>query len=275
VTTIAMTGAQIVGNRISASSDPRGSVFFPDRESRSQFENEPGNRVRLRHVEPQPTAVLAAGPPAPPSTGPAAPFPDRDKAASRFQRDLIALVPYLHNFARALCGNRALAEDIAQEALAKAWRARGRFDPGTNLKAWLFTILRNEFYDHARRARREAQWDEQLAENIPAPAHKQERAMNLSDTARALGALPERQREAVILVAVGGFTCDNAARLCGTSAGTIKSRVKRGRARLSKFVDGEEMLPRRSAMRATDALENILEQLTALSPTVGNRAAHA
>jgi len=78
---------------------------------------------------------------------------------SEFERDLIALVPHLRAFARSLCRNRTLAEDLTQEALARAWGARARFEAGSSLKAWVFTILRNEFYSHRRRAWREASWD--------------------------------------------------------------------------------------------------------------------
>jgi len=67
------------------------------------------------------------------------------RPSPQFERDLVALIPHLRAFSRMLCGKRAIAEDMAQEALAKAWRARANFEPGTNLKAWLFTILRNEF----------------------------------------------------------------------------------------------------------------------------------
>jgi RNA polymerase sigma-70 factor (ECF subfamily) len=186
-------------------------------------------------------------------------------AASKFQRDLIALIPFLHKYSRKLCRNQDVAGDMAQEALAKAWRAREQFEVGTNLKAWLFTILRHEFYSYSRRAARETRWDAELDESIPGPAYPQECTMDFADTARALAALGKNQREALILVAVGGFSCEEAARLCGATAGTIKTRVGRGRARLLKFVDGGNTLPPRSAVRATDGVNNILVQLGALS----------
>jgi RNA polymerase sigma-70 factor, ECF subfamily len=131
--------------------------------------------------------------------------------SARFERDLVALIPHLRAFSRMLCGRRAIAEDMAQEALAKAWRARGSFEPGTNLKAWLFTILRNEFYSHARRAWRETHWDSDLGECIAGPASEQEWTMELSDTARALSGLPDGQRKALILIAAGGFSYEDAA----------------------------------------------------------------
>jgi RNA polymerase sigma-70 factor (ECF subfamily) len=77
------------------------------------------------------------------------------RPSPQFERDLIALIRHLRALSRAMCGRRAIADDVAQEALAKAWRAQVRFAPGTNLKAWLFTILRHEYYSHVRRAWRE------------------------------------------------------------------------------------------------------------------------
>jgi RNA polymerase sigma factor (sigma-70 family) len=189
---------------------------------------------------------------------------------TQFQRDLISLIPFLNKYSRKLCRNRDIAEDMMQETLAKAWRARDRFQLGTNLKAWIFTILRNEFHSYLRHARHEAQWDDELGENIPAPNGKQERTMDLSDTARALGELREDQRDALILVGAGGFTCEEAARLRGTAMGTIKSRVGRAREHLLKYVDGQTPLPRRPAARATEAMENILAQLSALSSATTN-----
>ena len=192
----------------------------------------------------------------------------------RFQKDFIALIPHLRAFSRLMCRNREIAQDMAQEALAKAWRSRGRFEPGSNLKAWLFTILRNEFYSYGRRAGRELEWDEELGTNIRAPSHAQEHAMALSDLVRALGALPGHQREAVILVAAGGFSYDDASKICGIRSQTLKSRVSRGRASLLKLVDGEKQLPSRSPARATEAVENVLAQLSTLSSGVARRPAH-
>src|ERR1700748_3148007 len=121
-----------------------------------------------------------------------------------FKTELLGLVPFLRAFARSLTGNQEAADDLAQETLVKAWQSRSSFIPGTNLKAWLFTILRNQFYSDRRRARRPAPWDQEAAERIPGGGEDQSWAAELSDTARALRSLTDEQREALILVGAGG-----------------------------------------------------------------------
>src|ERR1700728_2336259 len=146
-----------------------------------------------------------------------------------FKRDLVALIPFLRAFSHSMCRQHAKAEDLAQEALAKAWKARSSFQPGTNLKAWLFTILRNELYSRARRDWRQTPWDEAAAQDIHAPADEQRGNLELCDTADALRGLPTEQREAVIVVGAAGFSYQEAAKICGVPEGTVKSRVARGR----------------------------------------------
>src|SRR5580658_8023623 len=103
-----------------------------------------------------------------------------------FKTELLSLVPFLRAFARSLTGNQEAADDLAQETLVKAWQSRSSFVPGTNLKAWLFTILRNQFYSDRRRAWRQAPWDQEAAERIPGGGEDQFFSAELSDTARAL-----------------------------------------------------------------------------------------
>src|SRR5687768_16969419 len=81
-----------------------------------------------------------------------------------FTRDLTALIPHMRAFARGLCGDMTAAEDLAQEALARAWSARASYQPGTNLKGWVFTILRNQFYSDKRRSWRDIPLDQEKAE---------------------------------------------------------------------------------------------------------------
>jgi RNA polymerase sigma factor (sigma-70 family) len=194
------------------------------------------------------------------------------QAADTFERDLIALLPHLRNFSRMLCARQEFSEDIVQETLIKAWRARDRFEPGTNLRAWLFTILRHEFYSYKRRAWRQAAWDEDFADNIPAPADEQSWAMDLSDCTRALGQLPVGQRETLLLVGVGGYSYEKAASALEAPIGTLKSRLARGRSNLTKLLAGGEPLEPRSQTRATTGVDDILAQMSAVE-AVGRSAA--
>jgi RNA polymerase sigma-70 factor (ECF subfamily) len=155
--------------------------------------------------------------------------PARKAGGSDFREDLLALIPYLRAFARTLTLNRADADDLCQEALAKAWQSRTSYTADTNLKAWLFTILRNQFYSEFRRAWRRQPWDENLAERTLVTDGAQESAVALSDVARSMHLLPDEQREALILIGAGGFTYEEGAKICGCAVGTIKSRVSRGR----------------------------------------------
>jgi RNA polymerase sigma-70 factor (ECF subfamily) len=198
-----------------------------------------------------------------------------DTPSVKFQRDLVALIPYLRAFSRSLCRSRTLSEDMAQEALAKAWRSRGRFEPGTNLKAWLFTILRNEFFSLRRRAWRESNLDEAKAARIAAPHDAQLWSLELSDTTHALRELPDYQREALVLVAAGGLSYAHAARICGVPIGTVKSRVARGRIALMDKLGGSKKIIRTPAVRRAGAMDDILAQLSALTSSGTPSAAHA
>jgi len=159
------------------------------------------------------------------STAP--PLPDT------FRSDLLALIPFLRAFSRTLCGHRDQADDLCQEALSKAWASRASFQRGTNLKAWLFMILRNQFYTEKRKSWRQRPWEiEHELSLTSGPA--QEASVALSQLALMMRQLPPEQREALVLVSAGGFSYEGAARICACPVGTIKSRVSRGRASLEK-----------------------------------------
>lgn len=190
-----------------------------------------------------------------------------------FKTELLGLVPFLRAFARSLTGNQELADDLAQETLVKAWQSRSSFVPGTNLKAWLFTILRNQFYSDRRRAWRQAPWDQDAAERISSGSEDQLRAAELSDTVRALGHLSDEQREALILVGAGGFSYEDAAAICKCAVGTVKSRVARARKTLIEVLDGGDSLKDVSRPAGGDAAREIMEQLDQLSP--GHSEPHA
>ena len=192
---------------------------------------------------------------------------DRESADDEtFKAGLLELIPFLRAFARSLCGNTDMADDLAQEALVKAWQSRSSFAAGTNLKAWLFTILRNQFYSDRRRAWRQAPWDQDAAERIPGAPEEQSWAAQLSDTARALSVLSDEQREALILVGAGGFSYEAAAQICNCAVGTVKSRVARARKTLISVLEGSDPLPAASAADKGDAKNEIMAELDRLAP---------
>jgi RNA polymerase sigma-70 factor (ECF subfamily) len=154
--------------------------------------------------------------------------------------DMVALVPQLHTFARSLCRDGVRADDLVQEALMRAINNIQRFTPGTNLKAWLFTIVRNEHYSQLRRGKFEAQGMdiELLPEPSVPPDH--DGKLELRDLNRALASLSPGQRTALILVSVSGFSYEAAAEICGCAVGTIKSRVARARETLLEMLEGRQ-----------------------------------
>jgi RNA polymerase sigma-70 factor (ECF subfamily) len=183
-----------------------------------------------------------------------------------FKAELLDLVPYLRAFARSLSGRHEGADDLAQEALVKAWQSRDSFVPGTNLKAWLFTILRNQFYSERRRAWRQVPWDAENADALPGSSDDQSWAAELSDIARALQALPAEQREALILVGAGGFAYEEAAQISNCAVGTVKSRVARARRALIAILDGDQALPPSDRPAQGEAARDIMAQLDRLAP---------
>jgi RNA polymerase sigma-70 factor (ECF subfamily) len=158
-----------------------------------------------------------------------------------FKSGLLSAVPSLRAFAVSLSQNSDRADDLVQETLVKAWDKQSSFQPGTNLKAWLFTILRNEFYSQMRKRGREVQ-DSDGAMTARLAVHpSQHGSMDLGDFKNALERLPEDQREAIILIGASGFSYEEAAEICECAVGTIKSRVSRARTRLQELlkVSGE------------------------------------
>ncbi|MGA0604219.1 sigma-70 family RNA polymerase sigma factor [Caulobacter sp. KR2-114] len=153
------------------------------------------------------------------------------------QAALTRLIPHLRAFARALCRNDAAADDLTQEALASAWSARARYTAGTNLKAWVFRILRNQFYSDQRRSWRIAPLDPAVAEQTLRDVSNVQATLELDDVRRAIALLPDHQREALILVAVAGMPYLEAASICDCAEGTMKSRVSRARVRLLEILD--------------------------------------
>lgn len=145
--------------------------------------------------------------------------------------EIVALLPSLRSFARSLTRNDTEAEDLMQETLLKAIANIHQFTPGTNLRAWLFTIQRNTFYTAYHRRRREQPADSQAVDGISSQPG-QEWALRLKRVHEALHQLPAEQREALMLIGGAGLSYEEAAEICGCALGTIKSRVNRARCRL-------------------------------------------
>jgi RNA polymerase sigma-70 factor (ECF subfamily) len=163
-------------------------------------------------------------------------------AATDFRAGLLDALPGLRAFALSLAIAPNAADDLVQETLLKAWANRHRFEPGSNLKAWLCTILRNQFYTECRKRKREVEdADGAFAAKVVAPA-AQEASSDLRRVWQHLGKLPPAQREALVLVAAQGMTYEAAAALIGCQVGTMKSRVSRARAFLvgSLGMEGSE-----------------------------------
>jgi RNA polymerase sigma-70 factor (ECF subfamily) len=187
---------------------------------------------------------------------------------AQFEAELLELEPYLFSFARSLSRDRELAEDLTQDTLLSAWRARRSFKPGTNLKAWLCIILRNRFYSHARRAWRQMPWDQDAAELLSNEGPEQTSMVELADTVRALECIPAAQREALTLIGAGGFSYGEAAKICSCNPGTLKSRVMRARRALTSLLEGEKAIPG-SRRAGEDASDEIVAELARLAFGVG------
>ncbi len=149
---------------------------------------------------------------------------------------LVAQIPNLRAFAVSLCGNPERADDLVQEALMKAWANIETFQPGTNMRAWLFTILRNVYYSEYRRKRREVEDADGSLAAMLSTHPEQDGHLDLSDFKQALAQLADDQREALILVGASGFSYEEAAEICGCAVGTVKSRVNRARNRLADLL---------------------------------------
>jgi RNA polymerase sigma-70 factor, ECF subfamily len=154
---------------------------------------------------------------------------------------VLATVPQLRAFATSLCGSIDRADDLVQETLLRALTRIDSFKPGTNLHAWLFTILRNEFRSEYRKRRREVEDpEERYVESLRTPPEQLAR-IEFKELLAALGKLPPDQREVLVLVGAAGFSYDEAAAICGCPIGTIKSRMNRGRIRLAEMLSVESV----------------------------------
>jgi RNA polymerase sigma-70 factor, ECF subfamily len=161
---------------------------------------------------------------------------------------MLGAVPSLRAFAISLTGNFDRADDLVQDTLVRALANIDRFERGTNLNAWLFTILRNLFHSEWRKMKREVEDIDGAYAARLSTIPEQGGRLDLEDFRTALSKLPPDQREALLLVGAQGFAYEDAAQICGVAVGTIKSRVNRARARLANLLaveDAEDLGPDR------------------------------
>lgn len=173
--------------------------------------------------------------------------------------ELVDHLPALRAFALSLTRESASADDLVQDTIVKAWTNIDKFQPGTNLRAWLFTILRNTFYSARRKTRREVSDSDGIhaARQATRPEHDGRLAMN--DFKVAFEQLPDEQREALILVGGSGFSYEEAAQMTGVAVGTVKSRANRGRRKLAELMqmaEGEDLDMTDSATLAVMAVNH-------------------
>jgi RNA polymerase sigma-70 factor (ECF subfamily) len=174
-----------------------------------------------------------------PAGGPEELSARQQEARHDFRRLLTAAIPNLRAFAISLSARTDTADDLVQETLMKAWNHQDSFRPGTNLRAWLYTILRNEYYSVMRKRRREVEDANDFYAGQLSVSGGQESRVDMAELRTALMKLPADQREAIILVGASGFSYQEAAEICGVATGTVKSRVSRARSRLTALLEGE------------------------------------
>jgi RNA polymerase sigma-70 factor (ECF subfamily) len=161
--------------------------------------------------------------------------------------------------------HRPEAEDLAQETMIKAWRARGSYQAGTNFKAWLFTILRNEHYSRARRSWRSVPLEPGVAESMLVVSDDPTVREDLLDVRNAMQLLSFDQRQALVLVTAAGLSYADAATICGCAIGTVKSRVNRARAELVGILERKSATQRaQSDISASTAFSTIMTEAAAM-----------
>jgi RNA polymerase sigma factor (sigma-70 family) len=149
---------------------------------------------------------------------------------------IVGLIPRLRRYARALVGERTAADDLVQDTLERAWAKLHLYRRGTDLRAWMFTVMHNVYVNQLRAARPGAQLDEEMPE-LARPARETE-ALEMRDLDRAIRRLPPEQREVLLLVVLEDMSYDEAARTLGIPIGTVMSRLARAREKLRAMLSG-------------------------------------
>jgi RNA polymerase sigma-70 factor, ECF subfamily len=176
--------------------------------------------------------------------------------SSELRDSLLEAIPHLRAFAISLTGNGDQADDLVQETIVRGLSNLDKFEAGTNLQAWLFTILRNQFYTLKRRKRREVADPDGMMAGSLSTLPEQHGSLDLRDLAMALAQLPPEQREVLLLAGAEGLKYEEIAQICGAKIGTIKSRMNRARARLAELLQlqNEDLGPDR-VLRAVLSVE--------------------
>ncbi len=189
--------------------------------------------------------------------------PARQKPVAPDPRDeIVTHVKAMRAFALSLTRDLSSADDLVQDTIVKAWSNIDKFQPGTNMRAWLFTILRNTFYSDRRRAKRVVSDTDGVMTDAIAVKPDHDGHLAMTDFRRAFEELSDEQREALILVGAQGISCEEAADMCGCAVGTIKSRVNRGRRRLVEIL-------KLDASDATELTDSATLAVMARNPGMG------
>jgi RNA polymerase sigma-70 factor, ECF subfamily len=164
------------------------------------------------------------------------PTSDATRAEPDFRDLLVAHLPHLRAVARTLTGHRDRADDLVNDAILRALASERQFQPGTNLKAWLMTILRNHYINGLRRSRIEVEVVDEIPESALPTAANQEYVVEMGEVAHALQRMSVEHREILVLISAAGLSYEEAASVCGCAIGTIKSRLNRARAELKRVL---------------------------------------
>lgn len=183
-----------------------------------------------------------------------------EAAEEAFRAEFLAIIPSMRAYARTLCaGDASLADDMAQEALAKAWQARRSYELGTNFKAWTFRILRNVFFSEHRKSRRQTSLDPEVAAATLVAVDNPDSILALDELRRGMARLSPEHREALILVGASGLSYEEVADVCGVAVGTVKSRVSRARSLLQALIERGDYA--RDGVAASEAMDTLLEDM--------------
>jgi RNA polymerase sigma-70 factor (ECF subfamily) len=174
------------------------------------------------------------------------------------RKEIVEHLGSLRAFAMSLARNSATADDLVQETIVKAWANIDKFEAGTNMRAWLFTILRNQFYSELRRKWREVEDADGKLTATLAVRPEQLGHMDMKNFLSALQELPDDQREALVLVGASGFAYEEAAEITGVAVGTVKSRVSRARARLAEILQLTDKLDFGGDANSDAVLSNLM-----------------